>query len=256
MSKNYELMQQAEIRLDMPTLSQPRTDPPASKRKGKHKNGIGAHLHSDGEVAREESLKLVQSVFLSSAKTAPRVVVFAGIDSGNGCSAICTCTAKALASLKLGTVCLVDANLRSPSLPEYFGVSNHFGLMDSLSKPGAIREFTKVIGPDNLSLLSCGSLATESPHLLNSETMRFRVAELRKGFDFVLIDSPPLNSYADGVALGQLADGLVLVLEANATRREAASQVTENLRAAQVKILAAVLNKRTYPIPRALYNVL
>jgi Mrp family chromosome partitioning ATPase len=256
MSKNFELMQQAEITLNMPSLSPSRTDAQAPRERGKHKTGIRVHLHSDDAVAQEESLKLVQSVFLSPGAAAPRVVVFAGVDSGNGCSAICTRTARALASQRLGTVCLVDANLRSPSLPEYFGVGNHFGLTDSLSNPGIIRDFTKVIGPDNLSLLSCGSLATESPCLLNSETMRLRVAELRKGFHFVLIDSPALNSYADGVALGQLADGLVLVLEANATRREVASKVTENLRAAQIKILAAVLNKRTYPIPRALYEVL
>jgi protein-tyrosine kinase len=256
MSKNYELMQQAEIRVNMPSLSPPSANPRARSDRGKHKKGIRVHLPSNDEVAQEEALKLVQSVFLSPGGAAPRVLVFAGVDSGNGCSAICTRTGKVLASQRLGTVCLVDANLRTPSLPEHFGVGNHFGLTDSLSNPGAIRDFTKVIGPDNLSLLSCGSLATESPCLLNSETMRLRVAELRRGFNYVLIDSPALNSYADGVALGQLADGLVLVLEANATRREAASKVTENLRAAQIKILAAVLNKRTYPIPRALYNVL
>jgi Mrp family chromosome partitioning ATPase len=63
-----------------------------------------------------------------------------------------------------------------------------------------------------------------------------------------------LNTYSDGVALGQLADGVVLVLEANSTRREAAAKVTENLRAAQIKILGAVLNKRTFPIPGFLYH--
>ena len=86
--------------------------------------------------------------------------------------------------------------------------------------------------------------------------MKARVAELRKEFDYVLMDSPPLNTYADGVAIGQLTDGLVVVLEANSTRREAAAKVTENLRAAQIKILGAVLNKRTFPIPEILYNLL
>jgi Mrp family chromosome partitioning ATPase len=45
-----------------------------------------------------------------------------------------------------------------------------------------------------------------------------------------------------------------LVLEANSTRREAALQVAENLRAANIRILGAVLNKRTFPIPETLYN--
>ena len=72
----------------------------------------------------------------------------------------------------------------------------------------------------------------------------------------MLIDSPPLNTYSDGVAVGQMADGLVLVLEANSTRRDAAAKIAENLRASQIRILAAVLNKRTFPIPGSLYNLL
>jgi protein-tyrosine kinase len=254
MSKNYELIQQADIRLDVPALSQPTTNPLSSPADKKNENAKTMRLYLDDNVTREESFKLVQNVFLRRGEGSPRVVVFAGIDSGNGCSAICTYTAETLASQKLGTVCLVDANLRSPSLPEHFGISNHYGLTDALSTQGAIRDFATLVVPDNLWLLSCGSLASESPRFLNSANLKSRIAELRAEFDYVLIDTPPLNSYADGIAIGQLADGLVLVLEANATRREAAGKVTENLRAAQIKILGAVLNKRTYPIPRALYN--
>jgi Mrp family chromosome partitioning ATPase len=72
----------------------------------------------------------------------------------------------------------------------------------------------------------------------------------------VLIDAPPLTRYSDAIALGQLTDGFVLVLEANSTRREAALKVSENLRAAHIQVLGAVLNKRTFPIPESLYNKL
>jgi len=56
------------------------------------------------------------------------------------------------------------------------------------------------------------------------------------------------------MVLGQLADGAVLVLEANATRREVTLKVAADLRAAHIKILGAVLNKRTFAIPEALYR--
>jgi Mrp family chromosome partitioning ATPase len=84
--------------------------------------------------------------------------------------------------------------------------------------------------------------------------MKERIAELRSAFDYVLIDAPPLNSYADAMVFGRLADGVVLVLEANATRREAAVRVTESLKATRIPVLGAVLNKRTFPIPSALYK--
>lgn len=249
MSKNFDLMQDAQIRLDIPEAPHPPV------RNGKtNGNGKAVRFNWQDEVTREESLKLVQSLFLSRNGESPRVIAFAGIDSGNGCSWVSAHVAQTLAAQRLGSVCLVDANFRDPCLPELFGVSNHYGLTDALSMTGAIRDFAKMVRSDNLWLLSCGSLGAGSPGLLNSEFMKIRMAELRKEFDYVLIDSPALNAYADGVAVGHLADGLVLVLEANATRREAAIRVTENLRDAQIRILGAVLNKRTFPIPTSLYR--
>jgi capsular exopolysaccharide synthesis family protein len=159
-----------------------------------------------------------------------------------------------LAANVSGAVCLVDANLRTPSLPEYFGVTNHHGLADSLRNNGSIRGYAKPLKPENLWLLSCGSLAADSSALIHSELMKTRIEELRREFDYVLIDSPPLNTYSDGAILGQLSDGVVLVLEANSTRREAALRVAEGLRARKVRVLGAVLNKRTFPIPDSLYH--
>jgi Mrp family chromosome partitioning ATPase len=184
------------------------------------------------------------------------MVMFAGIDEGNGCSRTCVGIADTLARNISGSVCLVDANLRSPSLPEYFGVSNGLGLADALLEEGSVRSFAKQIRPDNLWLLSCGSLNSDSSSLVKSARLKARLAELRAEFDHVLIDVPPLNKYGDAIGLGQFTDGVVLVLEANSTRREAARKVTESLRVTNIPILAAVLNKRTYPIPEILYQKL
>jgi capsular exopolysaccharide synthesis family protein len=256
MSKNFELMQDARIMLGSPEAAETKARPVTLNGKA-HEAANGTHLNWPDEVTREETLKLVQSLFLSRSEGSSKAVVFASIDSGNGCSRICGQVAEALARQNRGSVCLVDANFRSPILPDLFGVSNHFGLTDALSNKGSIRDFVKSIGTsNNLWLLSCGSLASESSGLLNSETMKARVSELRQQFEYVLIDSPPLNNYSDGVAIGQLADGVVLVLEANATRREAAVKITEDLRSANIRILGAVLNKRTFPIPKSIYNML
>ena len=218
------------------------------------------HPDADGldldMLAGEEALRLVQRVFLLQAQEPPHMVVFAGIDHGNGCSRICVNVAETLAKNIRGSVCLVEANLRTPALPEMFGTTNHHGLTDALLNDGPIRSFAKLVRGENLWLLSSGALAADSAKLLNSERLKTRFAELREEFDFVLIDAPPLTPYSDAIALGRLTDGFVMVLEANATRREAASQVAENLRASNVRILGAVLNQRTFPIPETLYNKL
>jgi succinoglycan biosynthesis transport protein ExoP len=80
--------------------------------------------------------------------------------------------------------------------------------------------------------------------------------ELREEFDYVLIDAPPLSSCSDAVLLGQMTDGVILVVEANSTRRETARTAKETFEGANVKLLGAILNNRTFPIPEVLYRKL
>ena len=257
MSKNFELMQQTGRGPAVAAIPVAQRPLSASATNGNgHRNGSATAALNLDELAQEETLKLVQRVFLLQAGEPPRTVIFAGIDHGNGCSRVCARVAQVLAANIPGKVCLVDANLRSPSLPKYFGMTNHFGLTDALLQDGPISSFAKQIGAANLWLLSCGSLASDSANLLHSDRLKARLAEMRKEFDYVLIDTPPLSQYADAVSLGQLTDGVIFVLEANSTRRESAIKVMENLRASQVQVLGAVLNKREYPIPESVYHKL
>lgn len=248
MSKNFELMQQAEFE---PDREHERTVPLVVRDDNSHP---GKFAFAQDQITREESLKLVQRLFLGQAGKSPRVVVFAGIDRGNGCSRLCGETANALAENITGSVCLIDADLRAPSLPQFFGVTNHWGLTDALLREGPIRSFAKQVRRDNLWLLSCGSPALDFLAILNSEHLKSRFGELRKEFDYILVDVPPLNQYTEAMSLAQIADGLVLIVEANSTRKESALKAIETLRSAHVEVLGAVLNKRTFPIPEFVYR--
>lgn len=246
MSRNFDLMQEAE---NDRTFLRDQAIAPAIPEFDKRHNGNGVRpWTSDG------ALRLVQQVFLLQTQAPPRVVVFAGIDHGNGCSRMAASVAEILAGTARRSVCLVEANFRSPALPAMFGTTNHHGLTDSLLGEGSIRTFMQPVCENGLWLLSSGSLAADSPSLLSSERLKARVLELRREFDFVIIDAPPLTRYSDAVALGQISDGIVLVLEAESTRREAALVAAETLRSSKIPILGAVLNKRTFPIPEKIYS--
>jgi Mrp family chromosome partitioning ATPase len=134
------------------------------------------------------------------------------------------------------------------------GTTNYHGLTDALVEQGSIRSFIKPVCNESFWLLSSGPLAADSPSLLSSERMRVRTAELRREFDFVIVDAPPMARYADAIALAKLADGLVMVLEAESTRREAARMAVENLRSSAIPVLGAVLNEPQ--IPERIYNKL
>lgn len=252
MSRNYDLIQQAGAQQDIAPIHELKTAFSVD-----HVNGNGRENAASldlNQMAREESLKLVQRVFRLQAEGRPHAVVFAGIELGDGCSRVCANTAESLARNISGSVCLVDANLRSPSLAQLFGVTNHHGLSDALRQQSTIRDFTRQLRPDNLWLLSCGSLATDSPSLLSSDRLKALLLQLRKEFDYVLINVSAV--ILDGAASlwGPLVDGVILVVEANLTRREIARKAKESLESANVRLLGAVLNNRTFPIPETIYR--
>lgn len=246
MSRYYELMQ--EMAKSQPLLSSRIVEPafplPGEARERK----------APGQLSADLMQGLVQRVFLQHEPPTRRMVVFAALDQGNGCSQIAALTAQCLAANAAGDVCLVDANFRSPALPGMLGTTNYHGLTNALAEQDGIRSFLKPVCNDSFWLLSCGAAAADSPNLLGSERMRARVAELRKEFAFVVVDAPPLARYKDAISLAKLSDGVVIVLEAESTRREAARAVVGNLRSGGILVLGAVLNKRTFPIPEGIYH--
>jgi Mrp family chromosome partitioning ATPase len=86
------------------------------------------------------------------------------------------------------------------------------------------------------------------------ERYRERFAEVREAFDYVLISAPPIRCEVEAGLIGRLADGVVLVVEANHNRRDTVRRAKEQMESAQVRLLGAVLDQRTFPIPEGLYR--
>jgi polysaccharide biosynthesis transport protein len=210
-------------------------------------------LPVDG-MAGDEVEKLVQRLFLLPGPRAPRQVVFAATEQGNGCSWICSRVADILASQVRGSVCMVDGNPRSPSLHQEFGVSNHAGLAEALEGSEPIRQFAQQLARPNLWLLSCGSVTEKSEQFLTMDRMRRRMSELREEFDYILLDAAPFDSCDHALRLGNWCDGVVLVLKANSSPRKTARKVVEELQRTRIPVLGAVLNQRTFPIPHSVYS--
>lgn len=246
MSKYYELLQRASV----DGGSRPGTfaAPPAS-RTYEMRPVPDAHV-----LSQEELVKLIQTVFLLPGKKGPQVVVFTASESGAGCSSISVGAAEALASHVEEPVCLVDSNLRYPSLHLSLGVENSKGLGEALANSGPIREYVRKLPFEGLWLLSSGHTSSPRASTINSTRLAARIAELRQEFRYIVMDSPPVNVYSDAISLAQAADGVVLVVSANSTRKEAGRKAKESFEMAGAQLLGAVLNKRTYPIPQSLYD--
>ena len=80
------------------------------------------------------------------------------------------------------------------------------------------------------------------------------LAELRNEFEYAAIQGPAAGVSSEAALLGQLTDGIVLVLGARKTRQATALKIKETLEAAECRILGTVLMERTFPIPARIYH--
>ena len=208
---------------------------------------LARHAQSD---CGEEILRLVQSVFLSNNEDAPKQVVVCGVDRENGSSSICAKAGQTLAANSSLSVCIVDANARSPRLSGMFGF-NRMTTSSSTSTP-VLEQCVKV--DENLWLARPNILTDNSWGLLPVRQIKNRLAQLREVFEYVLIDAPGTNVSGDARLLSQIADAAILVIEANHTRRLTARKAKEALDAPSIRLLGTVLHNRTFPIPERLYK--
>jgi Mrp family chromosome partitioning ATPase len=242
MSRNFELLTQMQYELS-PSEGLARATPkrPAAK--------VFAPTKTSGAYP-QEMLRLVQNVFLGANDSAPRQVIFCGVDDQNDSSSICASAGRILAADNSRSVCLIDANLRSPRLSDIFSVP--IAILCS-GKPASPRENCVEVG-SNLWLTGINLLADEHGALHTPIELKQILAELRGIFDYILIDAPGINTCGDAASLGQVADATILVVEAGSTRRMSARKAKESLDAAGVRLLGTVLYNRSFPIPERLYQ--
>jgi hypothetical protein len=209
---------------------------------------------SPNSFAREQIRGLVRQVFFSNIAQPVRQVVFSAVEAQTDVGSICRQVGEALALETQAGIAVVCSDL--PGRREADTVS-----ADAV--PGIAEKATRGISKSmrvrsNLWLLPNGgyfSAGDSVPVGLDCRRLGYsRLADLRREFEFSIVQSPPAGESSEAAALGQLADGIILVLAAYRTRRVTARKIMERLRAAQVQVLGAVLSDRTFPIPEGIYR--
>ena len=246
-SRTYELREQAG---SWNEEARPGVDSSSS---GVRRAGRGRDLHA---LQRDEEVNLVHRVFLVPAADAPRIVLFAGVEDPAASAAICARVGRNLALQTRRHVCVVDANLRQPTLQEHFDIGGAGGLANALLGEDAVRPVPQQQDNGTLSVLPAGSSVPEPYRLFVGTRLREFLGRLRDEFAFVLISAPPFSRCSESILLSQAADGVVLVVEAHSTRREQALEVKQSIESARAKLLGVVLNNRTFPSPEPLDRLL
>ena len=137
---------------------------------------------------------------------------------------------------------LVDADIRQPMLHDIFGVPESPGLTDYLKSGSPVAEALKPTSVENLQLLTTGSRVSNPSELLDSPGMSRLLELLQPVADVVILDGPSPLHFSDAVLLSKHVDGVLLVLTAGRTRRDAAQSSVMLLERAGATLLGGVLH--------------
>ena len=145
-------------------------------------------------------------------------------------------------------VLLIDGDLRKPKIHQYFSVSSAPGLTDYLSDVASARHKMDIFGIihptkyENLSVITSGTIPPNPAELLGSDFMRDFLNGISKDFDYIIIDTPPLNVVSDALPLIRESDGIVLVVRDNQTTHPELQKALSSLEFIDAKILGFVVN--------------
>jgi Mrp family chromosome partitioning ATPase len=132
--------------------------------------------------------------------------------------------------------------MRKPSIHEVFDLPNGPGLSDLLRRSLAIGSVLQPTTTERLSLITAGEADGEALQALARGGAKPIFAQLRNQFDLIVVDSPPILPVADGLLLGQEADGVVFSIFREVSRMPAVQAAWNRLDSLGIRMLGAVVN--------------
>jgi len=143
-------------------------------------------------------------------------------------------------------VLIIDADMRKPSLHLTFNLSNRRGLSNVMIGQVSLEDAVQPSDTDHLHCLTSGPIPPNPAEMLASSRMANLLEELRKAYDHIIIDTPPVIAVTDPQIIASRCDGVLLVVEYGRVRRELALKAKQLLEHAQANILGVVINNKKH----------
>jgi len=199
----------------------------------------------DGRSPLAEAYRhLRTSVLLSTAGRAPKSLLVTSSLPGEGKTTTAVNTAISLAQTGASVV-IIDADMRRPRLQSIFDMHGQLGLSSILSSDANEDDMLSMVTADEesgLSVLTSGPIPPNPAELLGSDQMRRLIATLQANYTHVVVDSPPVSSFTDGVLISTMVDGVLLVVHGGKSSRHIVRRSKQLLSDVGAKIFGVVLN--------------
>ncbi|MGI8811062.1 MAG: GumC family protein [Pyrinomonadaceae bacterium] len=202
-------------------------------------------ISTDSRSSLAEAYRQLRtSILLSTAGHAPKSLLITSSLPSEGKTTTAANTAISLAQTG-AKVLIIDADMRRPRLHSIFNVGNAEGLSTILSSELSDDEVLNVIKLDeasSLNIMTSGPIPPNPAELIGSEQMANLLKSLQKHFTHVVVDSPPITSFTDGVLIASMVDGVILVVHAGKSSRQVVRRARQLLQDVGARIFGVVLN--------------
>ena len=203
-----------------------------------------ALIHArDADNERSEKIRALRTDLMLLNDSAQRGNVFALVSPGRGEGRSQLCAELAIAFAQLGRrTLLIDADLRHPRQHVLFTADNQWGLAQALSL-GEAPYLHGVDGLPELALLASGTIPPNPLELVSSRRFERLITDLRRQYDFIVIDTPAVSQYADALQVATLAQRVLVVSRSEATSLQSLKDMLRRLNVTGSRVLGAVINK-------------
>ncbi len=197
-------------------------------------------MKHDGKSPISETYRTLRtSIQFTALDTKEKVLLVTSAGMGEGKSTTVANLAVAVAETEK-KVLLIDCDMRRPTIHKIFEISNINGVSDYLIGELPLEKAIHSVGP-YLDVLPSGTIPPNPSELLGSKSMEKFLNEMRKEYDYILLDAPPVLAVTDAQILSTLSSGVILVVASGKAQRELAKRSKELLEAVGANIVGAVL---------------
>ena len=215
----------------------------AKKDLGSQLEGTGSHLHvrDQPQSMISETYRMINTNLRFSRSDGLKVIVVSSSIPGEGKST--TIANLALGIAELGSkVLLIDGDLRRPSQHQIWEIPNRLGFSNLLVENTPVDNLPLIEEQPNFHLLPAGAIPPNPTTLIDSQTCRNFIEQLRDRYDYVFIDAPPLTVASDAILLGQLSDGLIFISRPEIANKPAINAAFNILTQARQTVLGLIIN--------------
>ena len=137
---------------------------------------------------------------------------------------------------------LIDLDLRKPSVHKFFSLSNQMGLSDLLlNKDGYEKYINNVY--EKLDVITSGTITSNPSEIVNSKSIKDLLKELSQCYDYIFLDTPPIEFVSDPIAIATYADAVIITIAYGQTEIEIAKKTIDSLKKVNANLIGTIFNK-------------